>query len=60
MYKALFLYCLYSWQLGLRGILQHSHPYFSVFLAMELQWLCQTMCSNRAVIFFFFLPPTSV
>lgn len=53
MYNALFLYCLYSWQLGLRGILQCSHPYFSVFLAVELWWLCQTMCSNRAVIFFF-------
>lgn len=62
--RCFFTACI-SWQLGLRGILQHWHPYLSKSIpgngaAVVMPGQEADMCSTRAVIyfiFFFFLPP---
>lgn len=54
-----------SWQLGLRGILQHSHPYLSKNIpgsgaGVVIPGQEGDVCSNRAVIPSFLLPPCGV
>lgn len=51
-----------SWQLGLRGILQHWHPYLSKSIpgngaGVVMPGQEADMCSNRAAIFSFLPPP---